>query len=89
MIHLANYQNALSRHRHKIMRGRDLKIGDLVLRKSMGTAINSREGKLGANWEGPYKVISASPTGACYLEDADGALIPNPWNVHNLRKYYY
>jgi hypothetical protein len=89
MIHLANYQNALSQHRHKIMRGRDLKIGDLVLRKSMGTAINSREGKLGANWEGPYKVISASPTGACYLEDINGALIPNPWNVHHLRRYYH
>ena len=71
------------------MKSRDLKVGDLVLRKSMGTAVKPQEGKLGPNWEGPYKVVSASPTGACYLEDVDGLLILNPWNTHHLRKYYH
>jgi hypothetical protein len=89
MIHLANYQNTLSRHRRRIMRHRELKIGDLVLRKSMGTAVNPRDGKLGPNWEGPYKIVSTTNTGACYLEDASGVPIPNPWNTHHLRKYYH
>jgi hypothetical protein len=39
-IHLAQYQNTLSRHRHNIMRPRDLQEGDLVLRRAMGTTIN-------------------------------------------------
>jgi hypothetical protein len=71
------------------MRIRDLQVDDLVLRKTMGTAINPREGKLGANWEGPYKVTAVSSTGACYLEDAEGRSIPNPWNIQHLRKYYH
>ena len=89
LICLANYQNVLSRHRHKIMNPRNLQIGDLVLRKIMGTTINPREGKLGANWECPYKITTITTTGACYLENAEGAQIPNPWNTHHLRKYYY
>ena len=89
LIHLANYQNILSRHRRKIMSPRELNIGDLVLRKAMGTAVNPREGKLGPNWERPYKITATSPTGAYYLENAEGVQIPNPWNTHNLRRYYY
>jgi hypothetical protein len=89
MIHLASYQNALSQNRQKIMRLRDLQVGDLVLRKAMGTAINPREGKLGANWEGPYTVTAVSSTGAYYLEDAEGRAILNPWNMQHLRKYYH
>ena len=49
LIRLANYQNILSRHWRKIMNPRDLHIGDLVQRKTMGTAVNPREGKLGPN----------------------------------------
>ena len=89
LIRLANYQNILSRHRRKIMNPRDLHIGDLVLRKTMGTAVNPREGKLGPNWEGPYKITATSSTGAYYLENAEGVQITNPWNTHNLRRYYY
>jgi hypothetical protein len=89
MIHLANYQNTLSRQRSRIMNPRNLAIGDLVLRRVMGTAINSREGKLGPNWEGPYKVNAESSTGAYYLETMEGRLIANPWNIHNMRRYYH
>jgi hypothetical protein len=89
LIHLANYQNILSRHRRKIMSPRELNIGDLVLRKAMGTAVNPREGKIGPNWEGSYKITATSPTGAYYLENAEGVQIPNLWNTHNLRRYYY
>jgi len=78
LIRLANYQNTLTRHRHKIMNPRNLEVGDLVLRKAMGTTINPREGKLGANWEGPYTITTVTPTGACYLENAEGERIPNP-----------
>jgi hypothetical protein len=71
------------------MNPRDLAIGDLVLRRTMGTAVNPREGKLGPNWEGPYKITAGSSTRAYYLETVEGKLIPNPWNIHNLRRYYH
>ena len=89
LIKLASYQQVLSRHRRGFMKARDLQEEDLVPRKVMGTAVKQAEGKLGQNWEGPYKVISASSTGACYLEDIEGNMIPNPWNISNLRIYYH
>jgi hypothetical protein len=89
LIRLGDYQNTLSRDRFKIMKSRELHAGDLVLRKVMGTTVNPRDGKLGPNWEGPYTITALTSTGAYYLEDMDGTPIPNPWNVHNLRKYYH
>jgi hypothetical protein len=71
------------------MRPREIQVEDLVLRKVMGTAANPRDGKLGPNWEGPYKITAVSSTGACYLEDMDGFSISNPWNIQHLRKYHY
>ena len=57
MVQLAYYQ-------HKLKQGYDAKVklrplvpGDLVLRKVLGTTKNSAWGKLGPNWEGPYRII--------------------------------
>ena len=54
MVQLAYYQ-------HKLKQGYDAKVklrppvlGDLVLRKVLGTTKNPAQGKLGPNWEGPY-----------------------------------
>ena len=46
-------------------------------------------GKLGLNWEGPYRITSVAGIGAYYLEDLDEKTVPRPWNVNNLRRYYY
>ncbi|KAL0289077.1 UNVERIFIED_CONTAM: hypothetical protein Sradi_7081300 [Sesamum radiatum] len=45
-------------------------------------------GKLDPTWEGPYKITSVIGKGAYELEDPDGRLLPRPWNVHNLKKYF-
>ena len=63
--------------------------GDLVLRKVVGIAKNLAQGKLGPNWEGPYRITSVVGIGAYYLEDLDENVIPRPWNVNNLLCYYY
>ena len=63
--------------------------GDLVLRKVVGIAKNLAQGKLGPNWEGPYRITSVVGIGAYYLEDLDENVIPQPWNVNNLLCYYY
>ena len=71
------------------MKLRPLAPRDLVLRKVVGTAKNPAWGKLGPNWEDPYRITSVTNIGAYYLEDLDKNVIPRPWNVNNLRRYYY
>ena len=55
---LARYHNLMARHYNNRVRRRDFKVGDLVLRKVMGAARDSSQGKLSPNWEGPYRIVS-------------------------------
>ena len=78
MVQLAYYQ-------HKLMQGYDANVklrplapGDLVLRKVLGTAKNPAWGKLGPNWEGPYRITSVVGIGAYFFEDLDEHVIPHP-----------
>ena len=68
---------------------RPLVPGDLVLRKILGSAKNPSWGKLGPNWEGPYRINLVAGICAYYLEDLDKKAVPYLWNVNNLRRYYY
>ena len=68
---------------------RPLALGDLVLRKVMGNTKNPAWGKLEPNWEGPYRITSVTGIGAYYLEDLDERAVFHPWNVNNLKRYYY
>ena len=71
------------------MKLRPLAFGDLILRKVLDNARNPAWGKLGPNWEGPYRIISVAGVGAYYPEDLKENVVPRPWNVNNLRRYYY
>ena len=89
MVQLAYYQ-------HKLKQGYDAKVklkpltpGDLVLRNVLGTVKNPPWGKLGRNWEGPYRITLVAGIGTYFLEDLDEHVIPHPWNVNNLKMYYY
>ena len=55
----------------------------------MGTTKNLSWGKLAPNWEGMYRITSVAGIGAYYLEDLNGNVVPHPWNVNNLSRYYY
>ena len=55
----------------------------------MRTAKNPAWGKLGPNWEGSYRITSITDIRVYYLEDLDENVIPFPWNVNNLQRYYY
>ena len=46
---LARYQNLMARHYNSKVRHRDFGVGDLVLRKVMGAARDSSQGKLSPN----------------------------------------
>ena len=89
MVQLAFYQQKLKQDYDANVKLRPLTPGDLVLRKVMGATRNPAWGKLGPNWEGPYRITSKADIGAYFLEDLDKHVIPRPWNVNNLKRYYY
>ena len=49
----------MAKHYNSNVRYRDFQVGDLVLRKVMGVTIDPSQGKLGPNWEGPYRIVMA------------------------------
>ena len=55
---LAQYQDRMAKHYNSRVRHRDFKVGDLVLKKVMGTNRDPTQGKLGPNLEGPYRITS-------------------------------
>ena len=89
MVQLAYYQHKLKQGYDADVKLRPLAPGDLVPRKVLGTAKNLVWGNLGPNWEGLYCVISLTGIGAYFLKDLDEHVIPCPWNVNNLKMYYY
>ena len=89
VIQLAYYHQKLKQGYDTDVKLRPLASGDLVLRKVVGAAKNPSWGKLGPNWEGSYRITSVVGIGAYYLEDLDEKAIPHPWNVNNLKMYYY
>ena len=86
---LAYYQHKLKQGYDVNVKLRPLTVGDLVLRKFLGTAKNPAWGKLGPNWEGAYRITSVVGIGAYHLEDLEERAVPRSWNVNNLRRYYY
>ena len=54
----AKYKNLMARQYDAMVKPRHFNIGDLVLRKVSLSTKNLAHGKLGQNWEGPYRVIN-------------------------------
>ena len=78
MVQLAYYQHKLKQGYDLNVRSRPLTLRDLVLRKVLGIAKNPSWGKLGPNWEGPYRITLVDEIGAYYLEDPDENVVPHP-----------
>jgi hypothetical protein len=77
-------QKIAARHDKRVIK-REFEVGGLVLRRNQKDA---REGKLAANWEGPYRVRAKTENGAYHLEDLYGKEIPRTWNAEKLKQYY-
>ena len=81
---LARYQDRMAKHYNSLVQHRDFKLGDLILRKVMGVARDPTQGKLGPNWEGPYRITSWQRKGTYHLETIDRQKLPHPWNTEHL-----
>nr|GEV80961.1 reverse transcriptase domain-containing protein [Tanacetum cinerariifolium] len=63
------------------------RLGDFFYRNNK--ANHAEEGgRLGPKWEGPYEVTKALGKGAYKLRDRNGSILPQTWNVCNLKKCY-
>ena len=55
---VGRYKNLMTKHYEALVKPRQFNIGDLVLKKVSLATKDPAYGKLGPNWEGPYKVIN-------------------------------
>ena len=84
----ARYKNLMTRQYDAMVKPRCFNIGDFILKKVSLAIRNPAHGKLGPNWERPYKVINCKRQGSYYLETLDRRKLENPWNVEQLKRYY-
>ena len=78
VILLAYYHQKFKQGYDTNVKLKPLAPGDLVLRKVVGAAKNPSWGKLGPNWEGPYRITSVARIGAYYLEDLNKKVVTRP-----------
>lgn len=87
-LQMEAYQQRMMKYHNAKVRLRSFDNGDLVLWKvSIATQIPG-DGKLGPNWEGPYRVTKSTQNNTHYLETLEGELLPQPWNIEHLKRYY-
>ncbi|XP_075655272.1 uncharacterized protein LOC142625517 [Castanea sativa] len=68
---MALYQERMTRYYNQRVKLKRFNLGDMVMQKVSQATKDPNEGKLGHNWEGPYKVVRYSRRGSYYLEDAN------------------
>ncbi|XP_010451170.2 PREDICTED: uncharacterized protein LOC104733278 [Camelina sativa] len=88
LVRIQNYQNAVARYYNSKVRGRPLAVGDLVLRKVYENTEELNAGKLGINWEGPYRITREVRNGVYQLEDSEGKPVPRSWNSLHLKLFH-
>ena len=68
----------MTRQFNQHVKTRHLKVGDLVLRKIEATGKITEKGKLGANWDGPFKITHIIKPNTLELEDLEGKKLKRP-----------
>ncbi|KAL0416133.1 UNVERIFIED_CONTAM: hypothetical protein Slati_3445200 [Sesamum latifolium] len=84
--HIERYKERVVNNYNRRVQRREFQVGDLVLRRASALGLI---GKLVPNLEGPYKVTRVIKFGSYKLVYSDGRKLSRPWNVYNLRKFYF
>ena len=77
----ARYKNLMARQYDAMVKLKCFNIGDLIPKRVTLATKNPAYGKLGPNWEGPYRVINCKRQGSYYLEALDGRRLEHPWKL--------
>ncbi|XP_070007464.1 uncharacterized protein LOC142165426 [Nicotiana tabacum] len=88
-IRMVAQKQKVERYYNKKAKVRPLRVGDYVLKAKTQAAKNPNEGKLGTNWDGPYKITATANKGAFQLETMEGKLLQNNWNVTHLKYFHF
>jgi transposase InsO family protein len=86
-IREAKYKAKIEQYYNQRVRPVSFKVGDFVYRRNEASRVES-QGKLGPNWEGPYRVVEAYHNGAYKLETMEGRSVPRTWHAINLRNCF-
>nr|KYP54578.1 Pol polyprotein [Cajanus cajan] len=78
----------MARRFNSALAKREFQEGDLVWRVQGSARRNPREGKLAANWDGPFWIQHNLHNGAYKLEELSGKIIPRTWNSTHLKMYF-
>ena len=84
IIYSSRYQQTLRRYHERKIRGRILEVGDLVLRRTQSM---KEKHKLSPPWEGPYTVTKEIQPSTYRLEDNNGNILTNTWNIEQLCRF--
>ena len=88
LLRIQNYEHQIESYYNKKVKSRPLELGNLVLRKVFENTKEWKAGKLGANWEGPYKITEIVKPGVYHLETLTGEAVPRAWNSKHLRRFH-
>ncbi|XP_075102020.1 uncharacterized protein LOC142177422 [Nicotiana tabacum] len=84
-IRMVAQKQQAERYYNKKAKIRLLKVGDYVLKAKTHASKDPRDGKLGTNWDGPYKITAEASKGSFQLETMEGKLLPSNWNTAHLK----
>ncbi|GJT64981.1 reverse transcriptase domain-containing protein [Tanacetum coccineum] len=84
---VAKYKTKMEQYYNKRVRPTGFRPGEFVYRKNEASRMED-EGKLGPNWEGPYRVTEAFENGSYKLQTMEDKVVPRTWHAVNLRKCY-
>jgi hypothetical protein len=82
---ILKYQDQTKKWRNKSILRKDIKEGDVVLRRKANAATAR---KLQPKWDGPYIATAAGRLGSFFLTDGEGKTTLHTWNISNLRRFY-
>ena len=74
----ARYKNLIARQYDAMVKPKCFNIEDPILKRVSLATKNPAYGKLGPNWEGPYRVINCKRQGSYHLEALDGRKLEHP-----------
>ncbi|XP_075074737.1 uncharacterized protein LOC142162299 [Nicotiana tabacum] len=74
-VRMVAQKQQAERYYNKKAKIRPLNVGDYVLKAKTQAAKDPKEGKLGTNWDGPYKITATASKRAFQLETMEGKLL--------------
>ncbi|PWA89392.1 hypothetical protein CTI12_AA110840 [Artemisia annua] len=86
-IREAKYKKKVEQYYNRRVRPEAFKVGDFVYRKNEASRVEDL-GKLGPNWEGPYRIIEAYQHGTYKLQTMEDVEVPRTWHAINLKKCF-